>query len=90
MNHHHCPLQLTSAASSRQLAPNVLKMIGHFNRMSRWVCECIVKETSLKDRARALRLCVGLARASFELRVCRAAALVATFLSEPVPPLRVT
>ena len=33
--------------NKRQLAPNVLRLVAHFNRMSRWVCAAVVRKPQL-------------------------------------------
>ena len=56
-------LAFARAATKHQQAPNVIRLIGHFNRISRWVCTQVVKLPSVKERARCLRLFIELARA---------------------------
>lgn len=36
-------------------APNILKMITRFNRLSRWVCTCIVQEKEMLPRAKIMK-----------------------------------
>jgi hypothetical protein len=48
-------------------APNVMMLIAHFNKMSRWVCHQLLKEPNLKDRVRCLRLFISLAKLCQEL-----------------------
>ena len=49
------------------LAPNVVGLINHFNVMSRWVCTQVVRQPTVRERARCLRLFIAFARVSFEL-----------------------
>lgn len=50
------------AATKKERAPNVLRLIEHFNKMSRWVCTQVVKQPTTRERARCLRLFVDLAK----------------------------
>lgn len=60
-------MAFSKKATKAERAPNVLRMIGHFNRMTRWVCTQIVKQPTAKERARCLRLFISLAKVSREL-----------------------
>ena len=54
-------------ATKAERAPNVLRLISHFNRMSRWVCTQVVRQPTTRERARCLRLFIELANACREL-----------------------
>ena len=54
-------------ANKHERSPNVQMLIQHFNRISRWVCTQVVKQPTVKERARCVRLYIELARASHEL-----------------------
>mmetsp|Transcript_31935 Transcript_31935/g.67210 ORF Transcript_31935/g.67210 Transcript_31935/m.67210 type:complete len:1856 (+) Transcript_31935:491-6058(+) len=60
---------------------NVMRICAHFNTMSRWVCHQVVSHTSLRERVRALRLFIGLAKASAALRNFNAAMEVVAALN---------
>ena len=60
-------LAFAKAATKHERAPNVLMLINHFNRMSRWVCTQVVKQSSVRERARCLRLYIEFARSCHEV-----------------------
>ena len=65
-----CELQQLAFAKKNkaELAPHVMALVDHFNKMSRWVCHAVVREKELPRRARALRLFVRVAMRCREVR----------------------
>mmetsp|Transcript_2298 Transcript_2298/g.4760 ORF Transcript_2298/g.4760 Transcript_2298/m.4760 type:complete len:541 (-) Transcript_2298:518-2140(-) len=64
-----CELQGLAFAKSTKAerSPNVLMLISHFNRVSRWITTQVVKQPTVRERARCLRLFIDLANACRDL-----------------------
>ena len=60
-------LAFARAATKRERAPHVLRLIEHFNTMSRWVCMQVVRLPTARERARCIKHFVELAISCREL-----------------------
>ena len=60
-------LAFARAATKRERAPHVLRLIEHFNTMSRWVCMQVVRLPTARERARCIKHFVELASCCREL-----------------------